>query len=601
MCFPVVLVANPALLVPAPAAASQGKPQSGAVPVKESRAERPFTFKVPVNVVLVNVTVTNNAGKPVKDLRVDDFKVYEDGKRQKIQSFELESSQPVVTTESVGPANSQPGAQTPRSEGTRSRLISCFIDDLTERSPRYFGWVTSALQKFVTEEMGPQDQVGIFSASGGVRIPFTSNQKLLREQIDDLLPRNLNSSRPYRAMPDTIAIEIVEGLYKGQVPIFVQAKAERQFHQVQGVIHRLLASLRQHLRYLRHFKASKSLVLLSEGFVPARSMRWRVDRMVDQALQSRVTLNAVDISGLDMAGLSRETFFGDLPLEKLAENTGGIFYRDSNDLVAGLLKIRDARSSYYVLSYASPNQKANGKYHKIRVRVNRPHLELRFRRGYFAPREKLSSEELKNKDFQLALEAPGDFDQIPLQLAFRSSPTQHNRYSLSVLTNVGIEGMPFQQEGEQRQNLLHLVLMVFHQDGQRVKGSQKTIKLNLSNSNYRTMLQHGFTTETRMDVPAGVYNVKAVVRESHQTLMGSLHKTVTLPIPERDPTAPLPRREAPGHSLPAAGLESSQLVLSQKLTPLADLSAAPRASLLESRESLIFGDVQIHPLVNEQD
>ena len=538
-------------LVPAPAAASQGKPQSGAVPVKESRAERPFTFKVPVNVVLVNVTVTNNAGKPVKDLRVDDFKVYEDGKRQKIQSFELESSQPVVTTESVGPANSQPGAQTPRSEGTRSRLISCFIDDLTERSPRYFGWVTSALQKFVTEEMGPQDQVGIFSASGGVRIPFTSNQKLLREQIDDLLPRNLNSSRPYRAMPDTIAIEIVEGLYKGQVPIFVQAKAERQFHQVQGAIHRLLASLRQHLRYLRHFKASKSLVLLSEGFVPARSMRWRVDRMVDQALQSRVTLNAVDISGLDMAGLSRETFFGDLPLEKLAENTGGIFYRDSNDLVAGLLKIRDARSSCYVLSYASPNQKANGKYHKIRVRVNRPHLELRYRRGYFAPREKLSSEELKNKDFQLALEAPGDFDQIPLQLAFRSSPTQHNRYSLSVLTNVGIEGMPFQQEGEQRQNLLHLVLMVFDQDGQRVKGSQKTIKLNLSNSNYRTMLQHGFTTETRMDVPAGVYNVKAVVRESHQTLMGSLHKTVTLPIPERNPTAPLPRREAPGHSLPA--------------------------------------------------
>ena len=418
------------LFVPAPAAALQREAQSGAAPAKESQAERPFAFKVPVNVVLVNVTVTDNAGKPVKDLRVNDFKVYENGKRQKIQSFKLESSQPGVTTESVDPASSQLGAQTPRSEGTRSRLISCFIDDLTERSPRYFGWVTSALQDFVAEEMGSKDQVGIFSASGGVRIPFTSNQKLLQDQIDDLLPRNLSSSRPYRTMPDTIAIEIVEGLYKGHVNIFVQAQAERQFHQVQGAIHRLLASLRQHLRYLRHFKASKSLVLLSEGFVPARSMRRRVDRIVDQALRSRVTLNAVSTRGLDMAGLSRETFFGDLPLEKLAENTGGSFYRDSNDLVAGLRQIRDAQSHYYVLSYASPNQKANGKYHKIRVKVNRPHLELRYRRGYFAPREKISTDELKNKDFQLALEAPGDFDQIPLQLALPLAglrPNQDNR------------------------------------------------------------------------------------------------------------------------------------------------------------------------------
>ena len=309
------------LLDAAPATGLQQKQESGKPPARQSKSESTFTFEVPVNVVLVNVTVTDKAGKPVKDLTVDDFKVYEDGKRQKIQSFELESSQPAVTSESVAPAGSQPGVQTPRvqapgvSESEPTQLISCFIDDLTERSPQYFGWVTSTLQKFVAEEMGARDQVGIFSASGGVRIPFTSNQKLLQEQIGDLLPGKLDLSRPYRAgqqdpdymvdqvsLTDVQAIRIVEGGHVGQVDITTRSKAQRQYQETQSAIHRLLASLGRHLRYLQHFRAEKSLVLLSEGFVLGRGMRWRLDRVVTRALRSRVPLNMVDIRGLYTVG-----------------------------------------------------------------------------------------------------------------------------------------------------------------------------------------------------------------------------------------------------------------------------------------------------------
>ena len=92
--------------------------------------------------------------------------------------------------------------------------------------------------------------------------------------------------------------------------------------------------------------------------------------------------------------------------------------------------------------------------------------------------------------------------------------------------------MPFRQEGERRQNLLSLVLMVYDRDGRRVEGSQKTIEPNLTESSYRTMLQRGFMAKTELEVPTGVYDFKAVVRESHRTRMGSLHKTATLPIPE---------------------------------------------------------------------
>ena len=676
-----VLALTAALSAPVPSPAAPGKQETEPDSDKSSSA---FTFRVPVNVVLVNVTVTDKAGRPVRDLTVEDFKLFEDGKRQRIQSFEVESSQLEAGTDPTGEgtAPTTPGAQVAAQEAEdRTRLISYFIDDLTARSPRYFFWVVSALQKFIAEEMGPQDQVGIFSASGRVRMPFTSDRKLLRKRIEKLHVGKFYLSRPYRSrcpvMTDVQVVRIVDGhrgidftrafreatrcvevrdLDPGDIENHVIAEAFHQHTGSQSAIQRLVAALRHHLQTLQHFRASKSVVLFSDGFVPARSMRWRLDQVVSRALRSRVAVNVVDIRGLHTVGfeaanndqvrnltgepISQEDFNAGLdmsrefsslyrdqtfqlrPLEKLTEETGGVLFTDNNDLVAGLRQVSETQSYYYVLSYASPDQKASGKYHKIRVEVDRPALELSYRRGYYAPREVLSLEDRKNEDIQLALSAPGNFDEIPLQLDYRSSPTQDDRHRLSVFTNVGIEGVSFRQEGERRQNLLHLVLMVYDRGGQRVEGSQKTIELNLSESSYRTMLRRGFTTRTELEVPAGLYNVKAVVRESHRTRMGSLDETVTLPIPrsarvspqspadtgvaEAAPPAlseefvrsesvePTLADEDPDPSLPAGGLESSHLVLTQQLTPLADLSADLQASLLEGGEALIFGDVQIH-------
>src|SRR5262245_2204862 len=57
---------------------------------KEEKSDT-FTFKVPVDVVVVNAVVTDKQGNPVKDLKVDEFKVYEDGQPQRIHTFALES------------------------------------------------------------------------------------------------------------------------------------------------------------------------------------------------------------------------------------------------------------------------------------------------------------------------------------------------------------------------------------------------------------------------------------------------------------------------------------------------------------------------------
>jgi VWFA-related protein len=70
-------------------------------------------------------------------------------------------------------------------------------------------------------------------------------------------------------------------------------------------------------------------------------------------------------------------------LRTLAENTDGLAIVDSNNLAAGMRRVVADLSSYYLLGYYA-NTKLDGKYHAITVRVRRPGVQVRARRGYLA-------------------------------------------------------------------------------------------------------------------------------------------------------------------------------------------------------------------------
>jgi VWFA-related protein len=70
-------------------------------------------------------------------------------------------------------------------------------------------------------------------------------------------------------------------------------------------------------------------------------------------------------------------------LRTLAENTDGLAIVDSNNLAAGMKRVVADLSSYYLLGYYT-NTKLDGKYHAITVRVKRPGVQVRARKGYLA-------------------------------------------------------------------------------------------------------------------------------------------------------------------------------------------------------------------------
>lgn len=568
-------------LILASAVLSADKEQKKTPDKSQQDAEKPpsFTVKVPVDVVILNATVTDKQGNPVKDLTVDDFKVYEDGKLQPIHTFALESYKATQITDKTGKVTNPDGTPTQEEPNfNQPRFLSLVIDDITVSGQDLYARTIEALQKFVAQDVGPGDQVAILSGSGRVQYPFTSDKAQLLEEVNGLhqkLDRGQVSRQPCPEMPDAQAMDIVENHPGNQalevavtediicdhqdgVPIQmvmarVRALASQQHEETQYRDRTLLSTLRQHLRSLKHFEAKKSLILFSDGFLPDE-LRYELQEVVDLALRAGVIFNAVDIRGLFTTNyqasdrvtvghtvetsliLARKPMIRDddmkrqeESLSQLAHETGGVFIHNNNDLSAGLRQISNSQSFYYVLTYATPSPKADGRYHKVKLELSRPGLQVTYRKGYYAPKEQLSFERRKKEDILEALHAPGNLNEIPIQLSYNYFQVDESRYQVALLTKVNIQGVQFVEEDTRHKNLFHLVVVAFDEHDTYVDGLEKSMELNLTDPSYAAMLNYGFTSKVDIKVPPGRYKIRAVVREGNRTKMGSVRKTIEVP------------------------------------------------------------------------
>ena len=94
-------------------------------------------------------------------------------------------------------------------------------------------------------------------------------------------------------------------------------------------------------------------------------------------------------AGLNERGLQEESRLARESLQTFAEETGGFAVVNTNGFANAYDRIVQENSAYYVLAYYPPNPKRDGKFHKIEVRVTRPGLTVRSRRGYANPTGKI--------------------------------------------------------------------------------------------------------------------------------------------------------------------------------------------------------------------
>src|SRR5436190_7438435 len=159
----------------------------------------PITFKVEVNYVEVDATVTDAQGSFVRDLKKDDFKVVEDGAPQALTAFSMVD----IPVERIDPPLYKSTAIVPDVVSNRvpfeGRVFVIVMDDLNtrvSRTPR----VRAAARQFVERYVGANDIVAVINTSGSNKAmqDFTSNRVLAVKAIDGTLGNKEMSSTEAR-------------------------------------------------------------------------------------------------------------------------------------------------------------------------------------------------------------------------------------------------------------------------------------------------------------------------------------------------------------------------------------------------------------------
>jgi VWFA-related protein len=394
--------------------AAQGQPpaQQGQPPAQQAQ---PPVFRAGVNFVRVDVIVSDKDGKPVTDLKQDDVEVFEDGKPQSIELFKL------VNTD----GNPGPGAEPARpirsrydeeAEAARDdvRLFVIFLDDYHVRNYNAMR-VREPLTKFLQTQLGPLDMVAIMYPLMSVNdVTFTRDKDAIASAIRKFEGRKYDF-RPRNQVEEKYAFYPAQAIETLRNQITITA--------LEGISVRL-GSLRE---------GRKAVIFVSEGFTallppqmrdanasipgsgnPAarnplagdnpQEDRARFREQVDlenlmrdiyeAANRSNTAIYALDPRGLAAgefdigenvnATVDTETLRQSMDtLRTIADQTDGRAIVNQNDLDKGLRQIVRDTSAYYLVGYNSP-AKTDGKFHKVEVKVKRPGIELRSRRGYWA-------------------------------------------------------------------------------------------------------------------------------------------------------------------------------------------------------------------------
>lgn len=534
---------------PAPAGTADRPP-----PQETPEPQPPVTFRVEVNYVEVDAIVTDAQGRFVSDLGPDDFEILEEGTPQSVAQFSLVNL-PVAAPVRPLFAN-EPIEFDVRSnvEPFDGRFFMIVLDDL-HTSPLRTTLVRSAASRFVTDHMGANDLAAVAYTSGrnDVSQEFTSSQRLLLAAIQEFAGRKLESSTLAREEAFTSTLGEPRGGRGGSLDPLENERAHQArltLDTVEGLVD-LMSGV--HGR-------RKALLLFSEGIdynvfdavtSPQSSVVLAETReTIGAATRANVAIYAIDPRGLSALGddlmdlqapvnrrglssddgtplpdvvLGPETLIDELRLAQgslrtLADQTGGLAVVDTNDYATAFDRIIRDTSAYYILGYYPTDDRRDGRFREIEVRVKRPGLQVRARRGYIAPRgdaeiSRVEAGDGSSPEIRDLLTSPVGASGLGLSLS--AAPFRGEDDEASVALTVEIDGpsLPFTERDGAFAAELEVAAVAYDSTGEIRPGDRQTADLDLRPETHALISREGLRLSSRMSLPPGRYQLRVAARE----------------------------------------------------------------------------------------
>jgi len=526
-------------------------------PVQESEEH-----EVTVSLKLVQVYVTDKKGDPVIDLEKNDFEVYEKGKIREITDFERHVlSAPVVQTDAAKKKLKQ--TKSPK----LNRKFILFFDFAFNTSRGILDSKEAALH-FIDEYLQPTDEVGLvsFSSSEGFvlhEVLSTDHQKI-REVVDSfgikrIVGRAEDLEKKYwrhvvelDEMKQTGADPFVMGMKEQEKEILGAARIEFQLQ-----ISIFIKTVKAMAKALRYYPGHKHIIMFSSGiprvvfegapvnttevrerprFEAGTFGNWKLrtdyENMTKELASSNCAVHTVysigRISGInedietEYASKDSNQIDGQLsgkaPLEWISEASGGKHFGNIKNYDTFMKELQNYTSSYYILGYYV-NEKKDGKYHKLKVKVKRKGCKVFAQEGYFNPKpfSKYSKLEKQWHFLELVLIEKPKF-QTPLVFSSIVLPCVVNGLPICLL----ILKMPKEQMGEISGNKVEIVNIIFNEHNDIVDFRRTVINLSLSQ-------KKNMTNYCLSYLPPGKYRSRVVIRNMETGRAAVANSPVVIP------------------------------------------------------------------------
>jgi VWFA-related protein len=449
--------------------------------------QQPPIFRGGTNIVRVDVTVTDRRGEPATELTRDDFSLTEDGAPQTIESCELVrvTGEPTDDRSLEIYSASQVAMEAARDD---VRLFLIFWDEyhIGQFIPATRG--REILTEFVHTAFGPTDLVGIMDQLTTVEsIKFTRERLQLVDQVHAL---------------------------KGRLGIYVPPRSAveqahlQDFRSIGRLRNEVTASaLNAAAAFLGNFREGrKAILFVSQGF-PLYGRNDESNRFME--IVRTANTNNTAIYTLDPA-----SEVGRRPdsLLSLAEETGGRPFVGSNRPELQLPQIVRDSSAYYLLGYRSPAP-VDGKFHRIRVRMNKDGYEVRARSGYFAP---TVGEMERGRAEATAAEIPADVERALGELSLNDRSDHLIDYWIGTT------------RGDQGRTRLSIAWMP---KGSAATGKDLGLAIQGASSDGTSYFASGRTTSRQLafDVPPGELVLKLKVIDGRDEELENANRKITVP------------------------------------------------------------------------
>lgn len=544
-----LLLALFAALLQAAPQTPAAQPQSQAQPPRT--AQPPVTFRVEVNYVEIDATVEDAQGNFVKNLTKDDFQIVEDGKPQSVTAFSMvdipieRPDPPLFSTTAIAPD------VVSNRTAFEGRVFVLVLDDLNTRFNRT-ARTRLAARQFVERYVGANDIIAIVNTSGYGKAmqDFTGNRQLALKAIDSAMGNKADSSTS----------AALQDYYQNQNS-GVTSNANSSFNEMQrwNNARNSIRTLKNIADYMAGMRGRrKAVIYFSEGInynvvdainnTHATDVRHEVQELIAAATRGNVSVYSVDPRGVT-TGMEDAIEIGSFPadgsigstalmeemriehdsLRVIADETGGFPVLNQNDFRNAFSKILAENSSYYVLGYYPTNEKSDGRYRSIQVKVLKPGLRVRYRKGYVAPRPTKAS--TKNVDdarktspeLRDALDSPIAISGLTLNAFAAPFKGAGDKVSVALAIEVDGRSLKFTQnpQGLFADNL-ELSLFAADVNGKIKDGVRDVFNLALKPQTHELVRQGAFRIVRRIEVPPGKYQLRIGARESGAGNVGTV-------------------------------------------------------------------------------